>query len=213
VVDLVMHRFDFDTDPLMFAYYLPGGEFLVFLHVNGSISLKRIKESVETDEWKLCDVARYDRREEEGRPAFPSETLNEISYGRFVLGYTVEGDLDRYAHRCSNIHRPLTMELRIFIFCIDNVSRVIEEGPVVQINHIDVQYEDFFEVITSVWTVKNAIFHFREYHSLREPKHSGLVVAHLGEEVVQRHFWLVTPTVWWTFSVLLAPLTPSSENK
>ena len=101
-----MHRFDFDEDPLTSAYYLPGGEFLVFLHASGSISLKRIDGLAEVDEWELSEVARYEPRNAEGRPAFSSETLNEISYGRFALAYTVEGNSDRCAHHRSYSHRP-----------------------------------------------------------------------------------------------------------
>jgi len=99
--DLVMHRFDFDEDPLMSARYLPGGKSFVCIHTSGSISLKRIEESAETDEWELSEVSRYDRRNPEGCPAFTSR-LNEISYGHFVLVYTVWGDLERYAHHYFN---------------------------------------------------------------------------------------------------------------
>ena len=89
--DLVMHRFDFDEDPLLSAHYLPGGKFLVLLHVSGFISLERIEESVESGEWELCNVARYHRRITEGRPArFSNEILNEVSHGRCFLAYTVE---------------------------------------------------------------------------------------------------------------------------
>ena len=46
--DLVVHWFDSDEDPFASVRYLPGGGSVVFLHRNGSISLKRIEESADT---------------------------------------------------------------------------------------------------------------------------------------------------------------------
>lgn len=110
-VDLVVYRFDFDEDPLVSAHYLPGGDFLVLLHMSGSIQLKRIEESAETGEWKLSDVARYDQWNPGGQPAFPSGAPSEISYGRFALAYTAEEDPDRYVRHRSDTNRPLIAKL------------------------------------------------------------------------------------------------------
>jgi len=93
---------------------------------------------------------------------------------------------------------------------IDNISQVIEEGPVVRTDHIDVSFEDLG--FNSLWTVKNMIFYSCE-HYIGRPKYLSLIVVHLGADVVQRHFWLDTPTVRCLFSVSLAPLTSSSEHE
>lgn len=193
--DLVMHRFDFERDPFTHAYYLPGGEFLVFLHASGSISLKRIEESAHTGEWELPEVARYDPQNVGDRPAFSNGTLNEVGCGRFVLAYTVVGDLNRYFRHCFDSHHPLDREHRFFVFFIDIASRTIEEGPVVQINPISIKLRYGILVFKSVWVVKNTIFCFREYHSYDDPKYSALVVVRLGAEMIQRHFLLDTPAV------------------
>jgi len=73
------------------------------------------------------------------------------------------------------------MKLRLFVFYIDNVSQVIEEGPIVQIDQIDRTslwcLEDL--VFNSVWVVKSTIFYLREYQN-DTFKYPSLVVVHLG---------------------------------
>ena len=179
-----MHRSDLDKDPLVSASSLPGGKSLVCIHTSGSISLKKTEEPTETGERELCEVFRHSRRNPEGCLAFSSR-LDEIGYERFVLVYTVLGDLERYAHHHTPItHHHLIAKLRLFVFYIDNVSQVIEEGPVVRTDHVDVPFEDLG--FNCVWTVKNAVFYSCE-HYIGEPKYLSLVVVHLGAEVVQRH--------------------------
>ena len=47
-------------------------------------------------------------------------------------------------------HHLLVMKLRLFIFCVDNILPVTEEGLVVQINQSDVQWEDLVGILCYV---------------------------------------------------------------
>jgi hypothetical protein len=85
--DLVLHSFETDTNFLN-AYFIPGGEFVVLIHLSGDVTLNRIERSEVTGELGLREVARHEEPSADNYPSSQSRLFTEMSYGCPVLVWT-----------------------------------------------------------------------------------------------------------------------------
>jgi hypothetical protein len=85
--DLVLHSFETYTNFLN-AYFIPGGEFVVLIHLSGDITLNRIERSEVTGELGIREVARHEEPSADNYPSSQSRLFTEMSYGCPVLVWT-----------------------------------------------------------------------------------------------------------------------------
>lgn len=83
--ELSPHLIEADTG-IVGAQFIPGGEFVVILYRNGSISLRKIERSAVAGNLKVQEVARYENAAARDNPGGSwSKLLTETSYGCPVL--------------------------------------------------------------------------------------------------------------------------------
>ena len=81
---LELYSFKMGSD-FVCAHFIPGGEFVVLLHVTGDVSLNKIWRSEVTGEWDFWEIARYNEPDQGYPGPFRTSFLTETSYGCPVL--------------------------------------------------------------------------------------------------------------------------------
>ena len=85
--ELSLHLFEADTK-FVDAHFIPGGEFIVILYMNGDIGLNKIERSASTGDLRVREVARYEDMTADDSPGSWSGLLTETYYGCPVLIWT-----------------------------------------------------------------------------------------------------------------------------